>query len=77
MQFFSLADHQVFNACFQCHEPGTDVKTIQIKWHADLDYHTKVSRVVFGLAAQTPGTSRIVSEIYEAIADEPLITYFG
>ena len=25
---FSLADHQVFNACFQCHEPGTDVKTL-------------------------------------------------
>jgi hypothetical protein len=65
------------NACFQCHEPGTDVKTIQIKWHVDLDYHTKVLKVVFGPAAQTPGTSRIVSETYEAIADEPLITYFG
>ena len=73
------------HACFQCHEPGTDVKTLapfehmcttQIKWHVDLDYHSKVIRVVFGPTAQTPGTRRIVSEIYEAIADEPLITYF-
>jgi hypothetical protein len=38
-----------------------------------------VIRVVFGMAAQTPGTSMIVSEIYEAITlrTSPVLAHFG
>jgi hypothetical protein len=61
--FFS-GRHQV---CFQCHEPGSDVKTLaehmcstHINWHVDLDYlpQCTVIRVVFGPTAQTSGKRR-------------------